>query len=122
MVCVDNTKGWRGGIILVVIPESVSLLEESTANILPVGLSVGDGGDRSTKVGTADGVTSLGDPNPSSWLDAVDNIAGCGERVPEDLGSIADSSTLEVRVAVHADEVTSSDDSLICTVDPAIAY
>ena len=60
-------------------------------------------------------LTGLGDPHRL----AVRNVLGGGDRVPEGGGSIANSGVLEVRIAVHAQEVTSSDHFSVRRIHPS---
>lgn len=54
---------------------------------------------RSTRVGTRNRPAGLGDPNPLAGRDPVDCVASVFDRFPEDVGSIADGSVLEVRIS-----------------------
>lgn len=91
----------------------------------------------SARVGARYGPAGLGDPDPFAGRDTVNGIAGGLDRVPEDVGSVADGSVLEVGVArrddvswrifavlfqdnspVHADEVTSLDDDVVRAINP----
>lgn len=90
----------------------------------------------SARVGTRYRPAGLGDPDPLAGRDTVDSITGISDGLPEDVGSIANSAVLEIRVAghlvsislsnqsipgglpVHSDKVRSLYDNLVRAVNP----
>lgn len=82
------------------IPEDVDLLEGSAGDLLPECLSVLNTGDTIAVVWTADGPASLGDPNPLSRRDFIDNVSDLVDCAPEGVARVLDTASFEVRVCV----------------------
>jgi hypothetical protein len=99
-VAVNNTKARRSLVILVDIPENVDLLERSTSNLLPVGLSILDTGNSIAIVGSTDGPTGFGDPNPFAGRDLVDDSADFVDGAPECVAGVFDAAAFEIWICV----------------------
>jgi len=77
----------------------VNAVESLASNAAPVGLGVLDRGHGRARVGSRDGPTGLGDPDPLAWRNRVDCVAGGGDGVPEDVGGVGNGGVLEVGVS-----------------------
>jgi hypothetical protein len=87
-------------VILVDIPENVDLLERSTSNLIPVGLSILDTGNSIAIVGSTDGPTGFGDPNPFAGRDLVDDSADFVDGAPECVAGVFDAAAFEIWICV----------------------
>lgn len=99
-IAVDDTEAGRRLVVLVNIPENVHLLEGSTSNLLPVGLSVLDAGNSIAVVGSTDRPTSLSHPHPFSRRNLVNDSTNPVDGAPECVACLIDTAAFEVGVCV----------------------
>lgn len=114
-----DTEAGAGASIGEHVPPGVGLAEERAADLVPVLLGVGEGGNGVTLIGAADGPAGLGDPD----LLAVGDGLGLGDGVVEERLALVDAvghGGLVVRVAVEAEPVDLVDHSRVGAVGPGI--
>ena len=116
VVVVQDTEGWGSAVVLEDVPEGVSLLESLAGNGGPVVSGVVGGSDSLVLLVTGGWPSSLGDPNPSIWVNGVDTGADLVHGVPEKTGSNIDAvglSGLVVWVTIGGDKVASCDNLVV---------
>ena len=116
----NKTERWvwslRRG-ILEGIPPCTDLAENFAGNLVPVDLGVLSAGNVGAAGVTADGLTSLGDPDGLA-LGGGSGVAVC---LVEEVGGVVDTVGvvgLEIGVHVNTEEVGAVNNSAVAAVDP----
>ena len=94
------------------------LLECSTSDAVPVGLSVLDGRNGRARRGTGHRPASLGNPDPLARADIVDLSTRSVDCLPEGSRGVTNGGVLEVGISVKTNEVGRGDDGLVGVVYP----
>jgi hypothetical protein len=118
-VALDNAEAGASTLILEHVPPGVGVTEERAANLVPVLLSIFGRGSSIALLGTANGPTSLGNPDLLAVSDRLGLLNGV---VEEGLG-VLDAvlhGELVVRVSVETEPVEMVDDIGVGGVGPGI--
>jgi len=86
--------------------------------LVPVSLSIGNAGNGQILSRAADRPASFGDPNRLATCSSSRVVVSLKECNIASLDGVV-LSILEVRICVHTDEIRSSDDSVVGTVNPS---
>jgi len=112
-VAINDTKARRSLVVLVNVPENVDLLESSTSDLFPEGLSILNAGDTIAIVGPTDGPAGFSDPNPFARRDLVDDSADFVDGAPECVAGVFDAAAFEVWVCICKQLVTRSSEAFV---------